>query len=83
MSFLCGIQLSSECEREGHAPLAPWVGLAFLFKHIYKKMLQPPILKPSHSSSSEAEIGRFRLRTDVCQTFIKQYNGGGGMTMLS
>ena len=26
MSFLCGIQLSSECEREGHAPLAPWVG---------------------------------------------------------
>ena len=46
MSFLCGIQLSSECEREGHAPLAPWVGLAFLFKHIYKKMLQPPILKP-------------------------------------
>ena len=106
MSFSCGTQLSTDCEREG--PTAPWVGSlspieAFLvcpfsvgsssqvsvrgrgmphlhlgwgwlsFSNIYtKKMLQPPILKPSHSSSSEAEIGRFRLRTDVCQTFIKQ-----------
>ena len=24
-----------------------------------------------------------QMRTDVFRTFIKQYNGGGGMTMLS
>ena len=70
MSFSCGTQLSTDCEKEG--PHAPWVGLAFLpkSKHIHNKMLQPPILKTSHSRLSENRF--FRLHTDVCRTFIKQ-----------
>ena len=121
MSFSCGTQLSTGCEREG--PTAPWVGSlspieAFLvcpssvgsssqvsvrgrgmshvatlggtaklncfpFQTYIQKNAAASNIETFYSRPSEAEIGRFRLRTDVCQTFIKQYNGGGGMTMLS
>ena len=95
MSFSCGTQLSTGCEREG--PTAPWVGslspieaflvcpssvgsssqvrvggrgmshvatctlggAGFPFQTYIQKMLQPPILKPSHSRPSEAKIDRF------------------------
>ena len=92
MSFSCGTQLSTGCEREG--PTAPWVGSlspieAFLVcpssvgssSQVSVRgrgcfpcemggatctgtaklvLLQPPILKLSHSRPSEAETGHFR-----------------------
>ena len=70
MSFSCGTQLSTDCEREG--PHAPWVGLTFLSK-IQTYTQQNAAASNIENFTFEAVRGPFfRLHTDVCRTFIKQ-----------
>ena len=69
MSFLCGIQLSSECEREGHVPCGPLhLGWGWLsFSNIYTK--KNATASNIETFTFEAEAAEYSI---TIQLFLKK-----------